>query len=66
MENKGLGAERLLEIADEIYAKYREELDKNGGRDGTTAGYGYKMQLWLMKDLLAEVGVVYQFKGGEL
>ena len=65
-EVKELGADRLLEIADGIYDKYKEELDKNGGRDGTTAGFGYKMQLLLMKDLLAEIGVVYEFKGGKI
>lgn len=58
-------AERLLEIADEVYAKYKAELEGNGGYEGTTACFGYKMQLLLLKDLLSEAGVVYEFKGGK-
>lgn len=61
MEREALGAERLIKIADEIYGKYLDEVEKNGGREGSTLAFYNLSQLNLMKELLAEVGVVYEF-----
>lgn len=36
---------------------YQQELEKNGGHEGTTASYGYNMQMRCLKALLADFGI---------